>query len=162
MAIGYLERFAADFERQSGHMALPEMEPAKGIKVAVVGSGPSGLSFAGDMAKKGYEVSNGLRAAVLLTGPYRAARKDGAGRKIVQTMVDSLKIPKATYFTAVLLMESTRRLAAAPTKGKQRFIHNRDFLDALDYNRIVLRAEGQSEKTLDQWATLYEEKGNEE
>lgn len=56
VAIGYLERFAADFERQSGHMALPEMEPAKGIKVAVVGSGPSGLSFAGDMAKKGYEV----------------------------------------------------------------------------------------------------------
>jgi len=56
VAIGYLERFAADFERESGQMSLPEVAPANGIKVAVVGSGPSGLSFAGDMAKKGYEV----------------------------------------------------------------------------------------------------------
>ena len=56
VAIGYLERFAADFERESGNIALPDLAPKKGIKVAVVGSGPSGLSFAGDMAKKGYEV----------------------------------------------------------------------------------------------------------
>ena len=56
VAIGYLERFAADIERESGHIATPDMAPANGIKVAVVGSGPSGLSFAGDMAKKGYEV----------------------------------------------------------------------------------------------------------
>ena len=114
------------------------------------------------MAKKGFEVSNGLRAAVLMTGVFRAEKKDGAGRKIMQTMLESLKIPKATYFTSVLLMESTRRLAQSPSKGKQRFIYNRDFLDALDYNRIVLRAEKKSEKTLDEWATLYEEKGNQE
>lgn len=56
VAIGYLERFAADFERESGNIALPYLAPKNGIKVAVVGSGPSGLSFAGDMAKKGYEV----------------------------------------------------------------------------------------------------------
>ena len=56
VAIGYLERFAADFERESGNIALPDMAPANGIKVAVVGSGPSGLSFAGDMAKKGFDV----------------------------------------------------------------------------------------------------------
>ena len=56
VAIGYLERFAADYERESGNMALPEIAPTNGIKVAVVGSGPSGLSFAGDMIKKGYEV----------------------------------------------------------------------------------------------------------
>ena len=56
VAIGYLERFAADYERESGNMTLPEIAPANGIKVAVVGSGPSGLSFAGDMIKKGYEV----------------------------------------------------------------------------------------------------------
>ena len=56
VAIGYLERFAADFERESGNIALPNLAPKNGIKVAVVGSGPSGLSFAGDMAKKGYEV----------------------------------------------------------------------------------------------------------
>ena len=56
VAIGYLERFAADYERQSGNISLPEIAPANGIKVAVVGSGPSGLSFAGDMVKKGYDV----------------------------------------------------------------------------------------------------------
>lgn len=56
VAIGYLERFAADYERESGEAALPKCAPANGIKVAVVGSGPSGLSFAGDMIKMGYEV----------------------------------------------------------------------------------------------------------
>lgn len=56
VAIGYLERFAADYERESGQIALPEKAPANGIKVAVVGSGPSGLSFAGDMVKKGFDV----------------------------------------------------------------------------------------------------------
>lgn len=56
VAIGYLERFAADFERDSGKAVLPEIAASNGIKVAVVGSGPSGLSFAGDMVKKGYEV----------------------------------------------------------------------------------------------------------
>jgi len=56
VAIGYLERFAADYERESGNIALPEIAPSNGIKVAVVGSGPAGLSFAGDMVKKGYDV----------------------------------------------------------------------------------------------------------
>ena len=56
VAIGYLERFAADYERESGHMALPTVAPSNGIKVAVIGSGPAGLSFAGDMAKRGFEV----------------------------------------------------------------------------------------------------------
>lgn len=56
VAIGYLERFVADYERESGNMALPDMAPSNGIRVAVVGSGPSGLSFAGDMIKRGYEV----------------------------------------------------------------------------------------------------------
>ena len=57
VAIGYLERFAADYERQSGNISVPKCDEANGIKVAVVGSGPSGLSFAGDMAKKGFDVT---------------------------------------------------------------------------------------------------------
>jgi glutamate synthase (NADPH/NADH) small chain len=57
VAIGYLERFAADYERESGQMSIPECAPANGKKIAVVGSGPSGLSFAGDMAKNGYDVT---------------------------------------------------------------------------------------------------------
>lgn len=57
VAIGYLERFAADYERESGQISIPEVAAPNGIKVAVVGSGPSGLSFAGDMAKRGYDVT---------------------------------------------------------------------------------------------------------
>ena len=57
VAIGYLERFAADFERESGKITIPECQPSNGIKVAVVGSGPAGLSFAGDMIKLGYDVT---------------------------------------------------------------------------------------------------------
>ena len=56
VAIGYLERFAADYERESGNISQPEIAPSNGMKIAVVGSGPSGLSFAGDMVKKGYDV----------------------------------------------------------------------------------------------------------
>lgn len=56
VAIGYLERFAADTERLSGDAALPPRMAENGIKVAVVGSGPASLSFAGDMAKRGFEV----------------------------------------------------------------------------------------------------------
>ena len=56
VAIGYLERFAADYERESGQISLPEIAPSNGMKIAVVGSGPAGLSFAGDMVKKGYDV----------------------------------------------------------------------------------------------------------
>ena len=57
VAIGNLERFAADYERESGNIALPEVAEKNGKKIAVVGSGPSGLSFAGDMAKMGYDVT---------------------------------------------------------------------------------------------------------
>ena len=57
VAIGYLERFAADYERESGQMSVPQIEEKNGIRVAVVGSGPAGLSFAGDMAKRGYDVT---------------------------------------------------------------------------------------------------------
>ncbi len=57
VAIGYLERFAADYERESGQISVPEIKIHNGIKIAVVGSGPAGLAFAGDMAKYGYNVT---------------------------------------------------------------------------------------------------------
>lgn len=56
VAIGHLERFAADYERESGNISVPEVAEPNDIKIAVVGSGPAGLAFAGDMAKLGYEV----------------------------------------------------------------------------------------------------------
>ena len=57
VAIGHLERFAADYERESGQISVPGIADSNGIKVAVIGSGPAGLTFAGDMAKLGYDVT---------------------------------------------------------------------------------------------------------
>ena len=56
LAIGNLERFIADFERQSGQLGLPPNAPATGKSVAIVGSGPAGLSTAGDLVQKGHRV----------------------------------------------------------------------------------------------------------
>ena len=109
--------------------------------------------------KEGLEVSNGLRAAVLMTALLKVERKDGASRRVMQTMLTTLKIPKTAYFTAVLLMESRVRLCKPPTKSRSRFIYNRDFLDALDYNRILVRAEGGDERAVNAWADLYDQKG---
>ena len=111
------------------------------------------------MSEKGFEVSNGLRAAVLMTAMYKEQTKDGAGRKVMQIFHQALKSPKSVYFTGTTLLESVKRLSKSPAKGKSRFIYNHDFLDALDYNRILIKAEKRSEKVLNEWADLYEEKG---
>ena len=56
VAIGNLERFVADFERNSGQLGLPVNAPPTGKNVAIVGSGPAGLSAAGDLVQKGHRV----------------------------------------------------------------------------------------------------------
>ena len=56
VAIGNLERFVADFERTSGQLGLPANAPQTGKSVAIVGSGPAGLSAAGDLVQKGHRV----------------------------------------------------------------------------------------------------------
>jgi len=57
VAIGRLERFAADTERQSGKISIPAPAKPNGKKVAIVGAGPSGLTIAGDLIKLGYDVT---------------------------------------------------------------------------------------------------------
>jgi len=57
VAIGYLERFASDCERLSGSISLPQIENMNQVRVAAIGSGPASLTFAGQMAKHGYEVT---------------------------------------------------------------------------------------------------------
>jgi glutamate synthase (NADPH/NADH) small chain len=57
VAIGNLERFAADFERLSGSVNVPPLLPPTGKRVAVIGAGPAGLTVAGDLAKLGHRVT---------------------------------------------------------------------------------------------------------
>ena len=57
LAIGHLERFVADYERRTGRVGLPKMAPKTGKRVAIVGSGPAGLSAAGDLIQRGHEVT---------------------------------------------------------------------------------------------------------
>jgi glutamate synthase (NADPH/NADH) small chain len=57
VAIGRLERFAADFERQSGQISIPDRATSTGKRIAVVGAGPAGLTIAGDLIKMGHAVT---------------------------------------------------------------------------------------------------------
>lgn len=57
VAIGALERFAADYERNSGHISVPHIQVKNSIKVAIIGSGPAGLTVAQEMAMYGYDVT---------------------------------------------------------------------------------------------------------
>ncbi len=57
VGIGRLERFVADWEREEGGVELPPIAPPTGKKVAIVGSGPAGLTCAGDLAKLGHQVT---------------------------------------------------------------------------------------------------------
>ncbi|HPL42086.1 MAG TPA: bifunctional dihydroorotate dehydrogenase B NAD binding subunit/NADPH-dependent glutamate synthase [Syntrophorhabdaceae bacterium] len=57
IAIGRLERFAADYELSQGDVRVPDIPKPTGKKVAIVGAGPAGLTVAGELAKKGHEVT---------------------------------------------------------------------------------------------------------
>jgi glutamate synthase (NADPH/NADH) small chain len=57
VAIGRLERFVADWERENGKVTPPEVKPATGKKVAVIGCGPAGITVAADVAREGHEVA---------------------------------------------------------------------------------------------------------
>lgn len=57
VAIGHLERFAADYERENDAIVIPDLPGSTGNKIAIVGSGPSGLTVAGEMAQAGHSVT---------------------------------------------------------------------------------------------------------
>ena len=102
VGIGRLERFVADWHNE--HVTTPPVKPASnGHKVAVVGSGPSGLTCAGDLAKKGYEVTVfealHLAGGVLVYGipEFRLPKA------IVQKEVDNLKALGVTIATNVVV-----------------------------------------------------------
>ena len=57
IAIGFLERFIADWERENQLKECPECKPPNNIKIAIIGSGPAGLTCAGELARMGYDVT---------------------------------------------------------------------------------------------------------
>ncbi|MBW1812299.1 MAG: NADPH-dependent glutamate synthase [Deltaproteobacteria bacterium] len=91
VAIGNLERFAADQERMHGKGELPPKAEPTGKKVAVVGSGPSGLTVAGDLILKGYEVTI-----------YEAFHKPGG---VLVYGIPEFRLPKDIVFSEVAFLE---------------------------------------------------------
>ena len=102
VGIGRLERFVADWHREHA-AAAPEKPASNGHKVAVVGSGPAGLTCAGDLARKGYEVTVfealHLAGGVLVYGipEFRLPKA------IVQKEVDGLKAMGVTIATDTVI-----------------------------------------------------------
>lgn len=108
VAIGKLERFVADWAREHGISPAPAKE-RKGKKVAVIGSGPSGLTCAGDLAKMGYDVTifEALHKAggVLVYGipEFRLPKE-----KVVQAEVENVKKLGVTIETNVVVGKAVR------------------------------------------------------
>ena len=103
VAIGHLERFAADYERESGQISVPATAPANGIKIAVVGSGPAGLAFAGDMAKLGYEVVV-FEALHEIGGVLKYGIPEfRLPNKIVDVEIDNLKAMGVTFINNCII-----------------------------------------------------------
>ena len=81
IAIGRLERFSADYEAQQGDIRVPEIAKPTGKKVAVIGAGPAGLTVAGELSKKGHEVT-----------VYEALHKAGG---VLVYGIPEFRLPKA-------------------------------------------------------------------
>lgn len=92
VAIGNLERFVADYERVNKKAALPEKAASTGKKVAVVGSGPSGLTVAGDLILKGHDVTI-----------FEAFHKPGG---VLVYGIPEFRLPKEIVFSEVAGLES--------------------------------------------------------
>lgn len=103
LGIGYLERFVADYERAQGQVALPPRAPLTGKRVAIIGSGPAGLSAAGDLVLKGHEatVFEALHepGGVLIYGipEFRLPKA------IVRQEIDNLRAMGVTFETNVVI-----------------------------------------------------------
>lgn len=91
VAIGNLERFVADRERKQGKGELPPKAKPTGKKVAVVGSGPSGLTVAGDLLLKGHEVTI-----------FEAFHKPGG---VLVYGIPEFRLPKEIVFSEVNFLE---------------------------------------------------------
>ncbi len=122
VAIGKLERFAADFERETDAVSMPRKTPATGFRVAVVGSGPGGLTLAADLAIKGHSVT-----------VYESLHKPGG---VLVYGIPEFRLPKAIVEAEINYL---RRLGV---KFEQNAIVGRlytlDDLFAIGYQAIFL------------------------
>jgi glutamate synthase (NADPH/NADH) small chain len=91
VAIGNLERYCADYERENGTGELPPKQKPTGKKVAIVGSGPSGLTVAGDLIVKGHDVSI-----------YEAFHKAGG---VLVYGIPEFRLPKAIVAQEIHFLE---------------------------------------------------------
>jgi len=92
VSIGRLERFAADWEREQGEFRKPEIAPATGKKIAIVGAGPAGLTVAGDMIKLGHDVT-----------VFEALHKPGG---VLVYGIPEFRLPKEIVYKEVEFLES--------------------------------------------------------
>jgi len=122
VAIGNLERFVADYERRHGKGELPPKAASTGKKVAVVGSGPSGLTVAGDLTLKGHDVTI-----------YEAFHKPGG---VLAYGIPQFRLPKEIVFQEVHFLERLgARLECNAVIGK---IASLDDLFAQGYDAVFL------------------------
>jgi glutamate synthase (NADPH/NADH) small chain len=105
VAIGRLERFVADYERGTGEVSIPDKPAPTGKKVAVVGSGPSGLTVAGDLVQLGHEVTI-----------FEALHKAGG---VLVYGIPEFRLPKAIVAAEVdYLKELGARIETSSVIGK--------------------------------------------
>ncbi len=103
LAIGHIERFVADYERRTGQRGLPKRLPPTGKKVAIVGSGPAGLSCAGDLVQKGhaatvFEALHEIGGVLVYGIPEFRLPKD-----VVRAEVDNLRQMGVEFQTDVVV-----------------------------------------------------------
>lgn len=91
VSIGNLERFAADYEREHGQVEIPQIKPSNGKKVAIIGSGPAGLTCAGELVKEGFGVTI-----------FEALHESGG---VLVYGIPEFRLPKAIVKTEIQYLE---------------------------------------------------------
>ncbi len=123
VAIGRLERFVADLERESGDIEKPELAPSTGKRVAVVGSGPAGLTVAGDLIKLGHKVTI-----------YEALHKAGG---VLVYGIPEFRLPKAIVQAEIDFMKTLGvEVITNFVVGKTMTVE--DLLDSEGYDAVFL------------------------